>query len=355
MNMKKSTLIFSVALLAVAIIMYWICGVGTGILMTLVCGALIALHVFLINKNPRWWIIILALIVSISLVRCSFFKLMDEASMKDAEKIVMEIQSEEDDDTPEKTDNYEEKDTSDVVSEDDENSDVVEETEECPEDETQEPEINPEPVVVEKVVEKEVKVPVVVEKVVEKKVEVPVEKEVIKYVEKPSKETNAQTTKPTTSTTSTTTQTNSPVTTPTNNYNYNPAYYGDPTSSSYGHGSNYGYGYTTDPTLNNYGYGYGYSSGYGYTGDPTASGYNNNYYSSSIKITGDTTVVAGDTATYTITGVSSITRSKLDLPDNVSIESINGNRVKLYFEEGWTGTYSIGYESAELKIKVKAN
>ena len=166
-----------------------------------------------------------------------------------------------------------------------------------------------------------------VEKVVEKRVEVPVEKEVIKEVvvekEVPVVEYVEVEKKPEVST---------PVQTPTPtpNYNYNSQYYGDPTGNS-----NYGYGYNN-----------------GYYGDPTGNYYGNN---SSVSIKGKTTVTAGNSYTYTISGVSSISKSKLDVPSNVSIERVSGNKVTLYFEEDWTGSYSIGYGSEAIKIKVTAD
>lgn len=91
----------------------------------------------------------------------------------------------------------------------------------------------------------------------------------------------------------------------------------------------------------------------GYYGDPTGGSYGNNWYNS-VSISGSKTVTAGDTKTYTISGVSSISKSKLDLPANVSIEKVSGNKVTLYFDEDWTGTYEIGYGSATLKISVRA-
>jgi len=36
----------------------------------------------------------------------------------------------------------------------------------------------------------------------------------------------------------------------------------------------------------------------------------------------------------------------------VSNEKISGNKVTLYFDEGWTGTYSIGYGSSSIKVEV---
>ena len=367
MNMKNSTLIISAALLAVAIIMSWFCGMGTGILMTLVYGALIAIYVLLINKNPRWWLVILALIVSISLIRCSFFKLMCGAGMKDAEEIIMEIQSEKDDDTSETTDSCGEKATSDSISEDDENSDVIKETEESPEDETQEFEDEQETVGVEKVeVDKnptsttqasktaattQASKPAATTQASKTAATTQASKTAATtqasktaattQASKPAAttqasklETSTQASKPAATTQASkpaaTTQANNPMTYPQTTVPYNTGFYGDPTGGSCG--SNYGYGHTTDPT---------------------AAGYaNNNYYSSSIKIQGETDVQSGESYTYTIKGVTSIIKSRLEVPDNVTIGDIKGNKVELYFEEGWSGPYEIGYQSATLDIYV---
>lgn len=181
--------------------------------------------------------------------------------------------------------------------------------------------------VVTKVIEKSIEVPVEkrVEVPIEKKVEVPVEVEkkvteyvevpVVEYVEVPATTTSIQTSTQTTA------------------YNYT----GDPTSA------NCGYNYTGDPTGNNY--------GYGYTGDPTGSYYGS---STSVKISGPKTVTQGKYYTYTITGVSSVSESRLELPANVTAEKVGSNKFKLYFEEGYTGSYHIGYGSASISVKVCA-
>lgn len=196
-----------------------------------------------------------------------------------------------------------------------EHEEIIEETE--PEEVHEEkPEVQTRTVekVVTKVVEKKVEVPV------EKKVEVPVEveKKVTEYVEVPVVEyVEVPATIPTT--------------TQTPSYNYT----GDPT------GGTYGYNYTGDPT----------SSGYGYIGDPTGSYYGN---SNSIKISGPKTVTQGKSYTYTITGVSSVSESRLELPANVTAEKVGSNKFKIYFEEGYTGSYHIGYGSASISVKVGA-
>lgn len=192
-----------------------------------------------------------------------------------------------------------------------------------PEEPYQEPEETVKPQsekVVTKVVEKRVEVPV------EKKVEVPVEveKKVTEYVEVPVVEYVEVPT----------TTTPEPTPTPAQKPSYN--YTGDPT------GGNYGYNYTGDPTGGNY--------GYGYTGDPTGS-YNNSY---SVKISGPKTVTQGKSYTYTVTGVSSVSESKLNLPANVTAEKVGTNKFKLYFEEGYTGSYHIEYGSSKLSITVVA-
>lgn len=179
-----------------------------------------------------------------------------------------------------------------------------------------------------KVVEKEVPVEKVVERVVEKRVEVPVEKIVEKtvteYVEVPVVE-YVEVEIPTTPT-----QTTNPNTTP--QYNYN-----NPTGMNYG--------YTGDPTVPN---SYGYGNVYNY-GDPTI---NNSYYYGQISISGNKTVTMGESVMYTISGVSSISKSNLKLPKNVYVDKISGNKVYLVFEQvGW---YSIGYGNATINVKVEA-
>ena len=49
-----------------------------------------------------------------------------------------------------------------------------------------------------------------------------------------------------------------------------------------------------------------------------------------------------------------MSESRLNLPANVSAEKVGTNKFKLYFESGYTGSYSIGYGSASINIKVKA-
>jgi len=113
--------------------------------------------------------------------------------------------------------------------------------------------------------------------------------------------------------------------------------------------NNKSYDYYGDPTgvyTNNY--------NYNPYGDP-AGGYYNNNYSSSVKISGEKEVTAGESYTYTISGVNNISESKLKIPSNVNVKNIRGNKITLYFEEGWSGTYSIGYSSATIKVEVHSN
>jgi len=163
-------------------------------------------------------------------------------------------------------------------------------------------------------------------------------KEVIKYleVEKPVKSTTTSTTTSTSKTqeqgsltietspnTNNEKQNSTPTVTPNNgntNLYYNP--YGDPMG--------------------------------GYSGNNYYPNNNNYYGSNTVRISGEEEVIAGEEYTYTISGVTSISKSKLKVPANVSIENISGNKVTLYFEEGWSGTYSLGYGSATIKVEVYA-
>ena len=175
---------------------------------------------------------------------------------------------------------------------------------------------------------KEDKEPVVVEKIVEKRVEVPVEKvvEKIEYVEVPVVEYVEVT---------------PPAIEPENVKPITP-----PALPQYG--------YSGDPTMGNYGYDYGYGYGSNY-GDPTM---NNNYYydnnyTSSVTISGDKKVSLGETVCYTISGVNSISESKLKLPYGVSLEKIRGNKVYLTFDE--VGSFYIKYGSTNINIKVQSD
>lgn len=312
--MRKVLLILSMVCFLVAIVAYWFCGVVAGIIATLLIGALIAVDVYLFRNNARWWSAIAMFLIAFSVMTSSIpgFFMHNYSENEDVE--ICETAEED----------------GAKIDEESEEAETVEDEKKQSSEEADEvvvtvsDEAESEPTVVTKTVEKVVEKPVTVEKVVEKVVEVPVEvekvveKEVIEYVEVPvveyvEKETTSQ-----------------PVSTPTPTPNYNYYSYGDPTM------------------YNNYGNGYSY--GYGYTGDPTG-GYN---YQQTMSISGKTNVTSGNSYTYTISGVSSISKSKLDLPANVSVESISGNRVTLYFEDGWTGSYSIGYGSAVINVKVTA-
>ena len=306
--MRKFLLILSAICFFAAIVVYWFSGVWAGVIATVLIGALIALDIYLIKNNARWWITLVIFFVSFMIMTSSFSNLF---ARNIAEKV--ECSS--------KTESTVEEKEDEVLLEEE----SIEEPEDVEEISYEEDIVVPasKPVSEPKVVTKTE----YVEKVVEKRVEVPVEKEVIKEVvvekEVPVVEYVEVEKKPEVST---------PVQTPTPtpNYNYNSQYYGDPTGNS-----NYGYGYNN-----------------GYYGDPTGNYYGNN---SSVNIKGKTTVTAGNSYTYTISGVSSISKSKLDVPSNVNIERVSGNKVTLYFEEDWTGSYSIGYGSAAIKIKVTAD
>ena len=320
--MKKLLLIVSVVCFCLSAACGWFLGNPiTGITYTVIYGALALLCAFLLKRhqNVRWWVVILAAFIAAAILGGSLGLVMAHHAFKDlgpADVVTEETIQSESEDT-------EMEDISEEDSEETEKQTQIEVVERVVEKEV------PVEKVVEKVVEKEVPVEKVVEKVVEKEVpvekivevekvvekEVPVEKvvEVEKIVEVPAKPVQTPTTTPT-----------SPVTTP-----------------QYGNS-----GYTGDPTVPNYGYGNGYYNGYG---DPTG-GYNNN--NSAVVITGDKTVIMGESVKYTISGVSSISKSKLDLPDNVYIEKISGNKVYLVFEHaGW---YEIGYGNAVISVSVEA-
>lgn len=312
-NLRKRLVKISLVVFILAYIVILFSGMFKAFLFaTLVLAAVICISKWLCNNayddNLHSWpyiaIILLAFMaLSFSTAFTSTRRI--AKNQKQDEQIICQTETENDDEESEEE-----------VAEQEE---ITEETE--PEEVYEEkPEVQTQTVekVVTKVVEKKVEVPV--EKKVEVPVEVPVEveKKVTEYVEVPVVEYVEVP-----ATTPTTTQTPS--------YNYT----GDPT------GGTYGYNYTGDPT----------SSGYGYTGDPTGSYYGS---STSVKISGPKTVTQGKSYTYTITGVSSVSESRLELPANVTAEKVGSNKFKLYFEEGYTGSYHIGYGSASISIKVGA-
>lgn len=321
--MKKILLFASITVLVISVVFAWLSSVWTGVIATVLLGALIAFDVFLLRNNPRLWISIIMWIISIFILGWFSFNLALPKETK-LDITTEEITEEEFTDIIEEAEEPEKMEIEEEVSNEDDETD--EETV------TQGDEIEKKSEVIIKEVVKEVPV----EKVVVKKVpqEVPVEKEVVKEVVKEvikevpkieyievEKEPEP-TPQPSTTTPAPTVQPYSPTTV-------------------------YGYGYG-DPTMGGYGYGYGNQYGYG---DPTG-GYNGYYSTSSIRISGPEKVYAGEEETYTISGVSSISKNKLDLPANVSVEKISGNKVTLSFEEEWTGSYSICYGNASIDVKV---
>lgn len=323
--MRKFLLIASAVCFLIALVVYWFGSICVGAVMTLILGALIALDVYLLRNNARWWIAILMFVIAFSVMTSSFSSLF----MRDGNEVL--TSNEEITITDEETETSDE----DITTEEDKS--VISDAEEADQEETvqtkddaketveKQEKKSKEPTVVTKVVEK--KVPV--EKVVEKEVikEVPVEKTVEKevIVEVPAQKQEEATSTPTPEPT--------PIPTPTPQNIY---YNGDPTVMNGG----YGYGYSGDPTVMNNGYN-------GYYGDPTG-GYNN-YNSNNVRISGKNEVLVGETYTYTIVGINSFSKSKLKLPEGVSYEGSSGNKVKLYFEQ--VGAYSIGYGNASIKVE----
>lgn len=338
MNIRKAKGLFiiSAIVFAITIIPAWIANtIFFGILWTVVLLALTIISSYLsrnVHKlNPRPASIVAVILFVLSIFLLSFnISRMTTRTISRNNKMDQQITCKIDDgaklEKEDEDENYEE--NAAVNEEENTDSEYQEGTDN---QDVQVIDVDPQPVkekVVTKTVEKRVEVPVEkrVEVPVEKKVEVPVEveKKVTEYVEVPVIEyVEVPSTTPST-----------PAPTQKPSYNYT----GDPTGGNY----NGGYGYTGDPTGGRY--------GYGYTGDPTG-GYNN---SSSLKISGPTTVTQGNSYTYTITGASSVSESRLNLPANVSAEKVGTNKFKLYFESGYTGSYSIGYGSASINIKVKA-
>ena len=320
--MKTLSLIIAAIWFLVAVVVSWWGTVLSAILLTLIGGAFIYLSVLLIKKSrsTRWPGIIIMLVLALILVFISILCIQPRVSSTTKEEIAI-------------VDTVEENITEEVEKETTEElEEIAEEVEEETEDKgTEEPlkkiETTKETV---KVVEKEV--PVVVEKIVEKVVEkkVPVEKVVTEYVEVPVVE-YVEVEVPT--------QTPAPAPNPTPAPVPNYGYSGDPTVPNYGQpngyygypNNNYGYG---DPTMN---YGYGY----------------NNYYYGNISISGKKTVTMGESIPYTISGVSTISKNKLDLPNNVYVDKIQGNRVYLIFEE--VGSYEIGYQNVSKTVEVEAD
>jgi len=311
--MKKFLFVASMIFLLVAIVVYWFVGVWNGLAATVLLGLVIFTTNYLRKNNGRWWIALLIFIFSFSVLAGSFSAVtvrhmnrkIDivieeneieeneiEEDLEEEEEVLVEYESE--------TDVEEEKVSEEPTMEDNETLTLNKNTSDTPKIITKTEYIEKE-VPIEKIVVKEVPVEkeVVKEVIVEK--EVPVEKVVIKEIPVEKTPEVASTIAPV------------PPQPTVSQYKYNNAYYGD-------------------PTVMNNSYGYGYNS--------------------SISISGKKEVVAGREYTYTISGAVSITKSKLKLPSNVSIEKISGNKVTLYFDEGWTGTYSIGYGSSSIKVEV---
>ena len=108
--------------------------------------------------------------------------------------------------------------------------------------------------------------------------------------------------------------------------NYVP-YYGDPTSQS------------------------GYSGDYG---DPTDNRDNNNNNNrDNVRITGSTNVTAGRTYTYTISGISNFSLSKLEYPDFVTAKKKSNNSFTLTFDDDYTGNVYLDYNDLELDFKIR--
>lgn len=311
--MKKILLGMSIVGFIAAIIISWICSFWTGFIMTAVLGALIAFTAYLLKNTARLWISIVMFILSIIIL----FFISARLGYRAADYLEPKTEF---------TDIYEEK-----TELEDEEAKCTEEPiieEQCTE--KQEESIGKQ---IEIIPEKEKNT--VVKEVVK---EVPVERVIVKevpkvqYVEVEKKsETKEQVItatpapKPTPAPTPKPTPAPTPKPTPTPTPVYNNVNYGGPTTV--------------------YGYGYGY-------GTPTG-GYNNyNPTSTSIKIKGATEVVAGDTETYTISGVNSISKSKLDISGNVDYK-ISGNKITLYFDEDFTSGYClIKYGSEKLKVDI---
>lgn len=291
--MKKFLLILSIVCFGVAIIGSWFYSALAGLIVTLVVGLLIAADVYLINNNPRLWASIAMFVLSLLLLfwigTKVGFGLIGGDSISNTE--ITNVYDEEESETEVITDEEEiEEEPEEVL---DEKEEVVKEEQTT--------------------IVKEVIKEVPVEKVVVKEVVKEVPK--VEYVEIEKKpETPTPTPVPT--------PTPIPTPTPTPIPNYNNMNYGGPTTV----------------------YGYGYQNGYGYNG---------NYNTTSIKIKGPTEVYAGETETYTISGINSFSKSKLKLPENVSYADHYGNKVELYFDEDITSGYCmIEYGTAKLKVDI---
>ena len=294
--MKTLLLALSLIGFCVSMIFSWITGgVWYGLLVTVISIVCICLSMYSIKNRARvkWWIVIVLLIFSLFMLKHSVISMVCKEFEPIFDKYGTEVKV---DSEPEATN-----DECDGVDEG-----VATVNEVKLKQENNQPKDTSKKTIVTKVVEKVVEKPV--EKVVTEYVEVPV----VEYVEVQTPETN----------------TNEQVSSPTISTPMNPQY-----------------GYTGDPTMMNY----GYNNGINYGGDPTI---NNNYLYQSIEISGDKYVIMGESIPYTITGVSSISESRLNLPNGVSVDKIRGNKVYLTFDEvGW---YSIGYGNATINVAVEA-
>lgn len=326
--MKRILLVMSLIFLAIACVGFWTIGsLGIGGMMTCVFALVGLLIVYLLKdyKNARWFVIIFLFILSllfcikgIGEIKLKVTKLNDK-EMSSGYELVGPVMNDKVCEDEEQEENFEEENNND---EDEKNentsSDVAVKNV---------PQVN----TVTQIIEKRVEVPVEKTVEVEKKVVEYVEVPVVEYIEVPLEsngalneykpDDKADDNEPETETSNQETYTANP-TIPNNYYEI---YTGDPTSSNGGQGM--------------------------YTGDPTGGYYGS---SSSIKISGPKTVTQGKSYTYTITGVSSVSESKLKLPANVTAKKVGNNKFKLYFEEDYTGNYHIGYGSASISVKVCA-
>ncbi len=317
--MKRALLVLSLACFTIAMVICWFLG-WVAIFTTLLFGGLAALSIMLLrrSKSARWWIVIILAVFSINMLITSMSALTVKRNQDRIAKYTSYEPRIDPDETPVPTVTPEPTEKPEIVDEhtdDVQEEDTVKEVSQPVKIVERRVEVPGETKVVTKEVEKKVEVPVEVEKVVTEYVEVPV----VEYIEK-----EPSTQEPTNSE-----KEPDPTPAPTQKFNYT----GDPTGGG-------GYGYTGDPT-----------GGYGYTGDPTGNNYNSY---GSVRISGPTSVTQGNSYVYTISGTNSISLSRLNLPANVTAEKTGTNKIRLYFRDGYTGSYSIGYGSSVINVKVNA-
>lgn len=312
--MKKFLLGLSMACFAIAMVCSWFngnVGYSVGVSIAMLLFMWLTLSFMKRHRTVRFAMVVIITAIalffgSMNVSLLAYRKNNPKVQKSDGMVNVSELQTDKEHEEKKEETNIEE----DEEKIENEESSLPEETDNKPSDSKKKD--DNEPIVVEKIVEKRVEVPV--EKVVEKieYVEVPV----VEYVEVTPPAIEPENVKPIT-----------PPALPQ-------------------------FGYSGDPTMGNYGYDYGYGSNYG---DPTM---NNNYYydnnyTSSVTISGDKKVSLGETVCYTISGVNSISESKLKLPYGVSLEKIRGNKVYLTFDE--VGTFYIKYGSTNINIKVQSD